>query len=1394
MKNFYPICFALLFIPFLGVSQNKYLKFDHLRTDAGLSQSNVICILQDSRGFMWFGTRDGLNKYDGYKFTVYRNDPKNKLSISNNYIFDIIESSNGDLWIATWGGGLNHFDRKRRSFTSFRHDPGNSKSIAGDFITAVREDKDGNIWAGTESAGLDMYDKKAGVFIHYKFSSDNDKSVSDDFIRTIYQDKEKNLWIGTVHGGLNLFNSYNKTFTRFQHDDANPMSLSSNDVYSVFEDSRHQVWVGTNGGGLNLFDIKNNIFHHYKNSPNNSNSLSRNEVVAINEDNDSNIWIGTENGGLSILNPSTGIFSTYVYDEIDNTSLGNNSIYSICKDKRGNMWLGTFSDGVSFISEDKQFVHFKHSTLNNSLSDNKILCIYEDSKENIWIGTDGGGLNLFDPRTGNFTYYKHEAGNPKSICGNYVLNICEDSQQNLWIGTWGDGITVFNKEKNTYKHYKNDPSDPHSLSSNNAWNIYEDNDKNIWIGTYGGGLNLFNPASGTFTRYKYSDNNKQGISTDKVHSIFDDRKGHLYMGTDGGGLNLFDKKTATFRHYLHDDYNKNSIASNTVGFIHEDDYGILWIATNSGLSSLNRTTNVFKNYTTEDGLPGNDIFGILGDGTDNLWISTNKGISKFNWKNRTFKNFGEVDGLQGNEFKEQSFCKSTSGAFYFGGNNGFNMFYPEDIKIDSFDPPLVLTDFRISNKEVLVASDSIISPLLEDITETNSITLPYSSSGIEFEFASLNYTGKEKKRYAYMLEGFDNDWNESSDKRSVSYTNLDPGTYNLKVKGLNNEGKWSSRILSLQLIITPPFWLTWWFKLLVFVAAVATCILFYQIRVRTIKAQKRVLERQVEERTTQLVYSTKEEQKARIEAEKARQDAEQANQAKSIFLATMSHEIRTPMNGVIGMSSLLAETSLTEQQRDYANTITSCGESLLNVINDILDFSKIESGNMELEQEDFNLRACIEDVLDIFGTKAAALKLDLIYKIDDDVPIQIVGDDLRLRQILTNLVSNAMKFTQQGEVFIGVHLVQSDGAENVTLHFEVRDTGIGIPREKLDRLFKAFSQVDSSTTRKYGGTGLGLAICDKLVTLMKGDFHVNSEEGKGSVFSFNIKTAVGKKQLKAYTQYNMADLRNKKILVVDDNMTNLAILKSQLELWDLIPVLADSGERGLKILSNAKDIDLVLTDMQMPNMDGIQLAQNVKKLYPSLPIILLSSVGEDYNQKSSKLFTSILNKPVRQHILSKNILNTLQPQTTSMSTENIQEKLPGNFSEKYPLEILVAEDNPVNQKVILYILNKLGYKPHLAENGAIAVDKAREMHFDVILMDMQMPEMDGIQATNVIRQNLERQPVIIALTANTMEGDQEACLNAGMNDYISKPVRLEQLTNKLEKWAMTQVKGAVVHV
>jgi CheY-like chemotaxis protein/nitrogen-specific signal transduction histidine kinase len=539
----------------------------------------------------------------------------------------------------------------------------------------------------------------------------------------------------------------------------------------------------------------------------------------------------------------------------------------------------------------------------------------------------------------------------------------------------------------------------------------------------------------------------------------------------------------------------------------------------------------------------------------------------------------------------------------------------------------------------------------------------------------------------------------------------------------------------------------------------------------------------VNERTQQLALSSQEERHARLEAEKARIEAEKANNAKSVFLATMSHEIRTPMNGVIGMASLLAETKQTLEQQEYTETIRSCGENLLTVINDVLDFSKIESGKMELEHKDFNLRECIEDVLDVFADKASKSNLDLIYEIDYNVPTHIIGDSLRLRQILMNLVGNAIKFTSKGEIFLGVHLLNAN-ADQLYLGFEIRDTGIGISQDKLDRLFKAFSQVDSSTTRQYGGTGLGLVICEKLIELMGGNITVESHLGQGTTFSFTIHCGISSQNTRSYINHSISELEGKKVLVIDDNKTNLTIMKNELKHWKLIPVVAGSGEEALALLSQNSHFDLVITDMQMPHMDGMQLAKHIRNQHKHIPIILLSSIGDEKHKEHSILFNSILTKPVKQSLLRKHILIQLkQLDKPALEEASDKKKLSVDFALQYPLHILITEDNPVNQKLAERVLTKLGYKPLQAFNGREAIEALDRDDFDMIFMDVQMPVMDGMEATQKIRLRSGKQPIIIAMTANAMQGDREKCLSVGMNDYISKPIKLDDLVMLLEKWA-----------
>ncbi len=1372
------VCLLLLICR--GSAQHEYTRFENIGQKNNLSHSHVTCMLQDQLGFIWFGTENGLNRYDGYSCKIYKRSEQDSLGISNNQINHLFLRSNGDFWIATNGGGLNLYRQEVDQFEAFRHDPEDLNSISSNFINGVFEDHAGNVWIATAGKGLDVYDIERDEFRHY--NSTNKPTLADDYIQCVFRDNKRRIWVGTKHQGLYRFHGGDLTFDQYELLPVNEKVPPVTEILTVFEDSDRQLWVGTGGGGVYRYLEGQDSFVSITEDPLKTGNRQRHSIYSIEEDKEGNLWFGTKDGGLMVFNPNNRSFNTYEHDVLDDFGMSSNSIHSLLRDNKGNIWVGSFNAGVDQLNVDtKKFKHFRRKSGEGHLTDNNILALYEDAHGVIWIGTEAGGLHRFDPESKEFTNFINQPGDLSSLAGNHVVSIFEMDNGELWVGTWGNGISVFNPTRELDRHYQE--SYASGLSSNQIRAIFQDSDGNIWIGTYGGGLHSYDPEKKRFQQFPSTTGNYFGTNDNDITSINEDSRGFLWIGTDGGGLNRLNRETGSFQYYIHEEQT-NSISDNTIGYVHEDYAGNLWIGTKNGLNFFDLKTSAFTRYSFEDGLVGNEIHGILEDDNGSLWISTNAGLSKFDQFDHSVRSYNVTDGLQAGEFNAFAFLQSKSGKMYFGGKNGFNAFFPDSIQEIPFDAPVIVTDLQIFGREPANAQNDDKSLLELNIVLTDELVLPSQSSMISVSYSSLNFVPSEKKEYRYRLLGFDDEWRYVGNQHTTTFTNLDPGKYVFEVEGLDNLGEWSGTPKVLSILITPPVWKTWWFRLLSAFALVALIIPILYKRTRSMSRRQRSLELQVAERTQELLLSSNQEKKARQEAEKARIEAEQANAAKSAFLATMSHEIRTPMNGVIGMANLLMETDLTEEQRSYAETITNSAESLLAVINDILDFSKIESGRMTLEFDDFDLRNCIEEVLDIFATKASEKQLDLMYQIHPEVPDQIVGDQMRLRQILMNLINNAIKFTTDGEIFVDVSLLNRFAGGLVDLKFEVRDTGIGIPKKKRSKLFRPFSQVDSSVTRKYGGSGLGLIICKRLVEMMGGEIGVESEEGRGSTFFFSLKSQEATPSRPSYLTVGIDSVVGKRILVVDDNDTNLQILETQLKLWKYEVVSASSGAEALAKLESSGPFDLIITDMQMPEMDGVQLAKLIKKKKPNLPIIVLSSWGDIHYEDHADLFSAALTKPVKQHKLFQEILGQCNNPALNVKLENgAKKKMSKDFAKKFPARIIVAEDNYINQVVIRRTLERLGYQARIAENGSLLLQALEDESYDIILMDVQMPELDGLEATRQIRQKMGKHPFIIAMTANAMQSDRDICLAAGMDDYLSKPIKLEELTKKLATWA-----------
>ena len=1052
----------------LPLVEGKDIRFTALTSEDGLSSGNVFGIAQDIQGFLWFATGDGLSRYDGYSFRIYRFDHDNANSLSNNSMVAVCKGRGGILWLATTGGGVNRFDPATETFTHYLHEPDNQNTLSGNHISkyGLYEDRQGILWIGTVDNGLDQFNPVTGTFTHYRHDPHNTNSLSSNNIESINQDSGGMIWIGTSDAGLNQLDPVSGQITRY---------LTNTNVHGTYEDRTGTFWVGTEKG-FGTLDRSTGSFTRYTISSGLKDAVSLNAIMRFHEDAAGNLWLGTAGAGVLKFVRQQKRVLQYKNDPANPHSLRNNFISSFWEDPSGTLWVGTMGGGVNrFLIRPPKFVHYKHEAdIAKSVADNFILSIFEDHAGIVWIGNDRV-LNRWDRRSNTWQFYRNDPANPTSISNGSVTATQEDPDGTIWFGTFFGGLNRFNPGTGQFKAYRFNANDPHSLGDDIIRSLYIDSKGELWVGGWNNGMSHFDRATETFQRYGPDPGNPSSLSGGSVTDIYEDRGHTLWVATEGGGLNQFDEVTGMFRRFQNDPHNMASLPSNAVRVLYEDRNGQFWVGTTGGLCTFDRASGTCMVYTEKEGLPNNTIEGILEDEQGNLWISTNNGLACFNPMTKNFRNYDVMDGLQSNEFNSfTAFYKSPhTGEMYFGGINGFNIFDPNQVKDNPFIPPIVLTDFRLFSKSVTIGGKSVLQ---KNINETNDLVLPYNQNSITFEFSALSYVAPAKNQYRYKLEGFDADWhNVGSKERLAVYTNLSAGEYIFRVQGTNEDRVWNKKGKAIHITIILPWWQTWWFLSIMTLLLVVLFIAGFSLRLKNIRKRGQEFERLVVERTAQLQAANKE-----LEA----------------FAYSVSHDLRTPLRGIDGFSQILLDEfqdKVDEQGKTYLHRIRSAAQHMAQLIDDMLNLSRVNRAEMTIQQ--VNLSEMAQEVADELHD--AQPERETMFIIQEGINAQ--GDGHLLRIVLENLIGNAWKFTSKktaARIEFGMML------QNETPVLFVRDNGAGFNMEYIQKLFGAFQRLH--TIDEFPGTGIGLATVQRIIHRHGGKVWAEGELEKGATFYFTL--------------------------------------------------------------------------------------------------------------------------------------------------------------------------------------------------------------------------------------------------------------------------------------------------
>ena len=1328
-----PVIYLSLIISILSFTAKAQLSFSNLLVENGLSQNSVISIAQDSMGLMWFGTRQGLNRYDGYRFKVYKSDQKNQQSISGNEISSLLTDNKKVLWVGTTAG-LNRYNSKTDDFLRI-------KALRNNSIEVIYQDWSKHIWVGTLNGLNLMLDENGNHFHSFKFS--NKAGNAANSIYAVSTDQDKNVWVGTGSGLFVLKptkggSQYKKI--KFWH------TLPSNYITAVSTDQKQRIWIGT-ANGLCMFDPLTNRFKVFQHDNKNHNSLIHNDIREVMVLPKGKIWIGTQDG-LSILDATNNQFVNYQHDPEINSTLSHNSIHNIFVDRNRNIWVGTYFGGVNVAYPvSTRFKIYRNSRVFPGISGNVVSTVLEDAKHNLWIGTEGGGLNYFNRATNTFKSYKTNSADSTSLSSNLVKIMVKESPESdkLIVGTHRGGLNIFDPLTGKFQRIKNVRDSLGNIGAGEIVALEVDRRGTIWIGSFNG-LSTLQKKSGYYPRVTTKSFLDRYLHNKYILSIFEDSRGNLWIGTNAGLYRYaFDTKRLTVFHK--NDASQYKLRSEYINCITEDSTGNILVGTDiGGISIYDPKTNRFKTYGEAEGLINNNVLGIVEDQNHNLWISTANGLSELEVKTGRFRNYTKSDGLAGNEFNARSYFIDSRGEIFLGGINGLTAFHPKDIQLNEYVLPIAFTGLRLFNQPVAVNGSDKILPA--PVNEVDKLVFAHDQNNFTIEFALLNFVKPDKNKYAYLLKGFDRGWNFTANP-SATYTNLAAGTYTFLVKGVNNDGIPSAKTASIDIKILPAWWASWWAYIIYLI--IISSILFLTIRYLFVKA---LLKR-----------------------------TEDVQQMKLRFFTNVSHEIRTPLTLILApLENLLQYTKNLPEINRQVIPIKQNADRLMRLVTELMDFRKTETGNLRLHTARQDIVAFMQEIFQAFAQLAESR--NITYRFNCNLAAtEIWFDKIQMEKVFFNLLSNAFKFTKN-EGTISISLTE----ESNVIKIVVSDNGIGIPENSKDKLFKDFFQVESPGF-VHIGSGIGLALSKSIVVAHGGQLLMesrvaNAVEAGNTSFTVilkkgeNITGAENDNEINALadneylTSLIPLNLNNEEpksppdktrelVLIVEDNIEIRQLLRNALNgSYQILE--AENGEIGWEIASTQLPA-LVVCDVMMPVMDGLELCKKLKtdERTAHVPVVLLTARAS-HLQQIDGLETgadSYITKPFSIELLLLNIRNLLQ------SRANMRRK----FSEQVNLQPQDVTINTIDHK---FMARAIAYiEEHMADQEFGVQELAKEIGMSQPVLYKKIRAITDLSVNDFIKSIRLKKAAL--LLQGKIHNVAEVAYLVGFNDpkYFSREFR-----------------------